>query len=51
MKRNVRQPIPVICEMLIRHDVAPDNYLANEADYPAVFPGQTHLNIDEPESV
>ncbi|XGV94721.1 MAG: trypsin-like serine protease [Leptolyngbya sp. BL-A-14] len=24
--------------MLIRYDIAPENYLANEADYPAVFP-------------
>jgi Trypsin len=24
--------------MLIRHDMAPENYLADEADYPAVFP-------------
>jgi Trypsin len=24
--------------MLIRHDIAPENYLADEADYPAVFP-------------
>ena len=24
--------------MLIRHDIAPENYLANEAEYPAVFP-------------
>lgn len=24
--------------MLIHHDIAPENYLANEADYPAVFP-------------
>jgi len=24
--------------MLIRHDVYPEGYVANEADYPAVFP-------------
>ena len=24
--------------MLIRHDVDPEGYVANEADYPAVFP-------------
>jgi V8-like Glu-specific endopeptidase len=24
--------------MLIRHDIAPENYLTNEVDYPAVFP-------------
>ncbi|MEM9219540.1 MAG: trypsin-like serine protease [Cyanobacteria bacterium P01_F01_bin.150] len=24
--------------MLIRHDIEPENYLVNEADYPAVFP-------------
>jgi hypothetical protein len=23
--------------MLIRHDIAPENYLADEADYPAIF--------------
>jgi hypothetical protein len=24
--------------MLIRHDIAPENYLADETDYPAIFP-------------
>ncbi len=24
--------------MLIRHDLPPENYLADETDYPAVFP-------------
>jgi hypothetical protein len=24
--------------MLIRHDISPENYLADETDYPAVFP-------------